>query len=150
MAKKTSSRKKARQVYDALPWYLKAIQAADDVARFGANAATLGYADDIAGYLNGNGGNAERLLTADAIDRAGAAAVAAEALGLMVPNMAMAETPFSATRMVPAAWQGTRGNGARLLGLAGDGLTLGALQSPQVDRQLLGGLHGQLLGFSGR
>ena len=73
MAKKTSSKKKARQVYDDLPWYLKAIQAADDVARFGANAATLGYADDIAGYLNGNGGNAESTACAAMVLMAGRA-----------------------------------------------------------------------------
>lgn len=153
MAKKTSSKKKARQVYDDLPWYLKAIQAADDVARFGANAATLGYADDIAGYLNGNGGDAERLLTADAIDRAGAAALAAETVGTMAPMGGLVNSPMSATRIIPASWTGGQGIGAQLAALGADGLTLGAVQSPQIDRlRLLGNgqPHGPLLGSWGR
>ena len=37
-----------RAAYDALPWYRKIPQAADDTARLVANGATLGYADKLA------------------------------------------------------------------------------------------------------
>lgn len=71
----------AKQEYDQAPWYQQIPQAADDIARAVANGVTFGFADKIAGYLGGEGTEAERELSRQAQERAGLAYNAAELAG---------------------------------------------------------------------
>ncbi len=83
----------ARAAYDALPWYGKAAQAADDTARLVANGATLGYGDKIAAGANtllGGGDYAsnlaiERAASQAAAERAGWAGTADSLAGMAAP-----------------------------------------------------------------
>ena len=127
------------QEYNALPWYQQAGQAADDTVRFLANGMTLGFADKIAGYLGGEGTEAERAKTARARERAGSAATAAEVLGTMAPAGLLARSALSATRFVPATLQGGKGLAARTGALALDGSTLGTIQAFGTDQDVASG-----------
>lgn len=69
------------QEYEQSPWYQQIPQAADDIMRATANGLTFGFADKIAGYLGGEGTEAERKLSADAAERAGLAYNAAQLAG---------------------------------------------------------------------
>ena len=69
------------QEYEQSPWYQQIPQAADDIMRATANGLTFGFADKIAGYLGGEGTEAERKLSADASERAGLAYNAAQLAG---------------------------------------------------------------------
>lgn len=146
----SGDRTPAQAAYDALPWYGQAAQAADDTARLIANGLTLGYADKLAGYMGGEGTDAERAKSAQAKERAGAAGTAAEIIGTMLPAGALAKSALSASRYVP--------QGAGLLGRSAamgvDGAALGAVQATGNDQDVgsgaavgfLGGFGGNLLG----
>jgi hypothetical protein len=140
-----------RQEFDELPWYGKAAQAADDTARFLANGMTLGYADKFAGYMGGEGTEAERAKTAEAKERAGAAGTAAEIVGTMIPAGALTNSALSATRYLPRVAPGLLGRSAAM-GI--DGAALGAVQATGYDQDpttgaavgFAGGFGGNLLG----
>lgn len=139
-----------QQQYDALPWYQKAAQAADDTVRLVANGMTLGFADRFAGYMDGTGTEGERKKTQDARERAGTAGYAAEALGTFAPATALAKSALSTTRLVPATWTGAKGVLGRSAGLAGDGATLGTLQALGNDQDpATGAAFGLASGFGG-
>jgi hypothetical protein len=82
-----------RAAYDALPWYQKIPQAADDTARLVANGATLGFADKLAAAVPAAFGSgdyasnlaAERAASQAAADRAGWAGTADSLLGMAAP-----------------------------------------------------------------
>jgi hypothetical protein len=66
-----------REQYNQLPWYEQAMQAADDVARFGLDTASFGGADKLASLLPGGGTiEEERRKTADARARSTGASTA--------------------------------------------------------------------------
>lgn len=139
--------KSAVEEYNELPWYMQAAQAADDTVRFIANGATLGYADKFAGYMGGEGTEAERAKTARAKERAGSAAVAAELIGSMAPATALAKGASAvglagknlASRTASVATQG---------GLLGAGQAMGYDEDPLMGAGigLLAGAGGNLLG----
>ena len=136
----------AAEEFEQLPWYGKAAQAADDTVRFLANGMTLGYADKIAGYLGGEGTEAERAKTAQAQERAGSAGTAAEILGTLAPVTALSKSALSATRLVPAGMEGMKGLIARSLAMGADSGTLGAVQATGNDTDPI---TGALLGAAG-
>lgn len=144
----------AQQDFNALPWYGQAAQAADDTVRFLANGMTLGYADKFAGYMGGEGTEAERAKTAQAQERAGLAGTAAEIAGTMLPAGALANSALSATKYVPKAWNGIGGLLGRSAAAGADGAMLGAAQATGYDQDVAtgagvgfaGGVGGNLLG----
>lgn len=129
----------AQQAYNDLPWYGKAAQAADDTARFLANGMTLGYADKIAGYLGGEGTEAERAKTAAAQERAGTAGTAAEIVGSLAPVSAMARTGATAASLIPRGVTGGKAFLARLLASGADAGAIGAVQATGHDQDPLTG-----------
>lgn len=145
-AKTSQPAASAKEEYDALPWYGKAAQAADDTMRFLANGMTLGYADKFAGYMNGEGTDAERQKTARAHERAGSAGTAAEIVGTMIPAVTIAATPFSASRYVPSTLKGAAGLLGRSVAAGVDGATLGAVQATGYDTDPM---TGAAIGFAG-
>lgn len=134
---------------DNRPWYAKLGSAADDMVRIGANAATFGYADKLAGYLGGEGTEAERAKTQGARDRAGSAAYAADIGGGLATGMGLANSGVTAMRFVPQGMKGLSGLGARTGAMAVDGAAYGALSATGNDTDvtegaLLGGAAGAL------
>lgn len=83
-----------------------AAQAADDVVRLIASGATLGFADKAAGYLGGEGTDAERAKTQAARDRTGVAGMVAEAGGSMAPAAPVARAVGAAAGFLPRALGG--------------------------------------------
>lgn len=131
------------------PWYAKAGQAVDDIARIGANAVTLGFADKFASYMGGNNLEEERARTSEARDRAGSAAFATDILGMLMPGMAASKavgTAIPALRggsMVPSV-----GREAVAGGIVGTGTAVGNDQSVGENALLgvLGGAGGTVAG----
>lgn len=143
---------------DNSPWYSKLGRAADDMVRIGANAATFGYADKLAGYAGGEGTEAERAKTQGARDRAGSAAYAGDVLGgvagMGIGNAAVGAIPGVAKvgaavgNMLPKA--GVGGLMARTAGMAGQGAAYGALDATGHDTDVgQGALVGALAGGAG-
>lgn len=110
------------------PWYGKLGQAADDIVRLGANAATFGLADRLAGYMNGTGKEAERLKTQEARDRAGSAGIAAEIGGTLLPAGILAKGIGAVT---PAM-----GLAGRTASNVAQGAALGAVDAAGNDRDI--------------
>lgn len=104
-------------------------QAADDTVRFLANGMTLGFADQLAGYLGGEGTEAERQKTADAKERAGLAGDVAELVGTLLPVGAVAKSPIAATRFIPKSATGLKGLAYRSLATGADGSLIGGIQA---------------------
>jgi hypothetical protein len=77
------------EAYNELPWYAQAGQAADDTVRFLANGMTFGMADRFAGMMNGEGTDAERARTEEAMARAGTAGTAANIVGGVMTGSAL-------------------------------------------------------------
>jgi hypothetical protein len=140
----------ATEEYNSLPWYGQAAQAADDTMRFLANGMTLGYADKIAGYLGGEGTEAERMKTARAKERAGVAGDVAEVVGMYAPTSAIAKSALSATRLVPETLKGAKGLLARSLAMGSDGAAIGAVQATGNDTDpVTGAMYGLASGVGG-
>lgn len=144
----------ASEEFTNLPWYGQAAQAADDTVRFLANGMTLGYADKIAGYMNGEGTEAERAKTTKAHERAGLAGDAAEVVGTLLPAGALAKSALSATQYVPKTLTGIPGLLGRSAAVGADGALLGAAQATGYDQDpttgamigAAGGVGGNILG----
>jgi len=85
-----------------------AAQAADDTVRLIASGATLGFADKAAGYLGGEGTQAERAKTQGARDRSGfIPSLAAEGLGAVLPASQVAKgVSMAASGFLPRALGG--------------------------------------------
>jgi hypothetical protein len=131
------------------PWYSKLGQAADDIVRIGANAATFGMADRLAGFMEGTGKEAERAKTQAARDRAGSAGLAAEIGGTLAPAGILAKGVGAIT---PAM-----GLAGRTASNVAQGAALGAADAAGNDRDIakgaafgaaaggLGGLAGEAI-----
>lgn len=113
------------------PWYGKLGQAADDIVRLGANAATFGLADRLAGYMGGTGKEAERLKTQESRDRAGSAGMAAEIGGTLLPAGILAK---GVGAVAP-----TLGIAGRTASNIAQGAALGAADAAGNDRDIATG-----------
>lgn len=136
--------------YNAMPWYQQAGQAADDVVRMIANGATFGYADKLAGYMNGDGTEAERAKSDEAHQRAGFAGTTAEIAGSMATGKGLADAGLTAMKLVPKAASGLFGLGARTGAAAVDGAAYGALNATGHDTDVgEGAKMGAIFGTGG-
>ncbi|RVG01740.1 hypothetical protein CN172_04335 [Sinorhizobium meliloti] len=137
------------------PWYQQAAQAADDTVRLLASGITFGYADKLAGYLGGEGTEAERARTEQARERAGSAGDVAEFAGALATPVGLAGRGVSlAGRFGTGTMTGAKGLAARssLMGVEGAGY--GALTAAGNDQNIaegagygvLGGVGGNLAG----
>ena len=122
------------EAYNQLPWYGKAMQAADDTARLVANGMSLGWADKGSAWLNsklGAGDYAtnlaqERQADADASARAGLAGTLDGIAGMVAPGSAvgkLAGALGAASKAVPIAG---RVLGSGVVQNAATGAALGA------------------------
>ncbi len=127
------------------------VQAADDIVRLIANGASFGYADKLAGSMNGTGTDAERARSAEAGNRAGLAGKVAEIGGA-------AATPIAAGRMGlslvgalgSGALKGATGLFARTGLAATEGAGYGALGASGHDTDISdGALLGAVFGAGG-
>ncbi|EIM25755.1 hypothetical protein [Microvirga lotononidis] len=136
---------------DNRPWYKKAGEAADDIVRIAADGLTFGYADKLAGYLGGEGTDAERAKTQAARDRAGSAGLATDIGATIVPGVGLAKAGITAARVVPGvAAKGAKGLAARSAAMAADGAALGALSATGHDTDVGdGALYGAIGGAVG-
>lgn len=133
----------------AQPWYSQLGQAADDIVRLGANAATLGLADRLAGWAGGEGLQAEQAKSEAAADRAGLAGTVAQIGGTMLPAGALAKGVSAA---VPALANtgGVFGLAGRTGSMAAQGAALGATEAAIGDKSVGGGAaYGALAGALG-
>lgn len=121
------------------PWYAQAGQAADDIARLIANGASFGYADKLAGYMNGTGTEAERDLSQQAKERAGSAGTVAELGGAIATPVGMAGRGLTLMRGAPMAMKGAGGLLARTGLMAGEGAGYGALTAAGNDQDIATG-----------
>jgi len=100
--------------YDALPWYGQAARAADDIVRSVANGMTFGFADKLAGAINGTGTETERSKSQEALDRAGSAGAVAEIGGAVATPVLAARNGLAlAGRFGTDAMGSLTGLGAR-------------------------------------
>lgn len=145
----------AREAYNQLPWYQQAAQAADDTIRYIANGASFGYADKLAGYMNGDGTEAERAKSAAAMDRAGSAGTAANIVGAVAAPVGIAgQGATLAGRLGTGAMQGIPGLAARSGLMAAEGAGYGGLTAAGNDQNigagagygLVGGAAGNVVG----
>lgn len=133
----------AQTAFDALPMWQKPLQAADDLVRLAANGMTFGFADKIAGYMGGEGTEAERARTEDARTRAGGAGLVAELGGGIATPAGLAKAKLTATRLPGAI--------GRIGGLAADGAVIGVADALGNDRDVMtGAALGAGLGAAGQ
>lgn len=133
----------AQSEFDALPTWQKPFKAADDLVRLAADGMTFGFADKLAGYMSGDGTEAERAKTADAMSRAGSAGLAAELGGGLATPAGLANTGITAVRLPGAL--------GRLGGLAADGAAIGVADALGHDQDVTtGAALGAGLGAAGQ
>lgn len=138
---------------DDQPWYSKLGQAADDIVRLGANAATLGLADRLAGWAGGEGLAAEQAKSQAASDRAGTAGTVAQIGGMMLPAGALAKGVSAAVPALAKAG-GTLGLLGRTGSMAAQGGALGATEAAIGDKDIgqgaaIGALSGAIGNVAG-
>lgn len=141
----------AKAAFDDLPWYLKPVQAADDIVRLAADGATFGYADKLAGAMGSGGTEVERAKTAAASERAGGAGTVAEIGGAMAVPLSAAKNGVSLVgRFGSSAVKGIKGLAARA-GLGGvEGAGYGAASAAGHDEDVgKGALIGAAAGAGG-
>lgn len=133
------------------PWYVDAAQAADDMARLAAQGFTFGYADKLAGYLSGEGTEAERAKTQEARKRAGLAGTVGEVGSAVALPLGLASKGITlAGRGGTAAMTGGRGLAARTGLMATEGAGYGALAASGNDQDIkTGALIGAVGGGAG-
>jgi len=151
LARRQQMTQEASQAQPEAPWYQQAGQAADDVVRLLANGATFGYADKLAGYMGGEGTEAERALTEDARERAGSAGTAAELVGAIATPVGLARQGATlAGRFGTGAMTGAPGLAARSGLMAAEGAGYGALTATGNDQDVQqGAILGALGGAAG-
>lgn len=133
----------AQAEFDALPMWQKPLKAADDLVRLAANGMTFGFADKIAGYMGGDGTEAERAKTEDARTRAGGAGLVAEIGGGIATPAGLAKAGLTATRLPGVV--------GRLGGLAADGAAIGVADALGNDQDVMtGAALGAGLGAAGQ
>lgn len=119
------------------------LQTADDLVRLAANGITFGFADKIAGYMDGTGTEAERARSESARDRQGMLGTAAEIGGSLVGPLGLAKAGLTATRLP--------GMAGRYGGLAADGAAIGVADALGNDRDVMtGAAAGAALGAAGQ
>lgn len=119
------------------------LQTADDLVRLAANGITFGFADKIAGYMDGTGTEAERARSEGARDRQGMLGTAAEIGGSLVAPLGLARAGLTATRLP--------GMIGRYGGLAADGAAIGVADALGNDRDVAtGAATGAALGAAGQ
>lgn len=119
------------------------LQTADDLVRLAANGITFGFADKIAGYMDGTGTEAERARSEGARDRQGMLGTAAEIGGSLVAPLGLARAGLTATRLP--------GMIGRYGGLAADGAAIGVADALGNDRDVTtGAATGAALGAAGQ
>jgi hypothetical protein len=139
-----------QQEFEKLPWYGKLGRAADDMVRLAADGASFGYADKISGYLNGNGTDKERALTAAARQRAGYAAPVAEIGGALGTGLGASGAGLTAAKLVPQGAKGLMGLGARTAAMGAEGAGYGALNAKGHDEDVgTGAMYGAAAGALG-
>ncbi len=132
------------QIYESLPWYQQAGQAADDIVRATANGLTFGFADKLAGYMGGEGTAAERAKSADARRRAGLAYDAAQLAGGVRTALSAGNAGLTLLgRGGTSAMTGPLGVAARTGLAATEGAGYGALDALGNDTDLT---YGALIG----
>lgn len=133
--------------FEQLPWYLKPVQAADDIVRKTVNGITVGYADKLASYMNGTPIEEERQRSADAGTRAGSAGTVAEIGGMALPMLAAPAAVPAVMARVPAAAGATGRLLAGGTAAAAEGSAWGALEASGHDRDIVdGAIDGAILG----
>lgn len=134
--------------YEAMPWYSKAGTATDDVMRAIANGMTFGFADKLAGTINGEGTEAERAKTAEAAMRGGSASTAATIGGSLATGLGAARNGATLIgRFGTGAMTGAKGLGARAGLAAAEGAGYGALSAVGQDQDISdGALLGAIMG----
>lgn len=141
----------AEPMQEDAPWYQDAAQAADDMVRLAASGMTFGFADKIAGYLGGEGTEAERAKTEDARQRAGSAGTVAEIAGGVATPMGLAGRGATlAGRLGTGAMTGAKGLAARSALMGAEGAGYGALTAAGNDQDIATGAGiGALAGVGG-
>ena len=127
------------------------MQAADDIVRLIANGASFGYADKLAGAMNGTGKDAERALSAEAGNRAGLAGKVAEIGGAAALPIGMGKAGLSLVGgLGSGALKGATGLAARTGLAATEGAGYGALGASGHDTNISdGALLGAVFGAGG-
>lgn len=154
--KAAHERVRAAKEFDLLPWYLKALVAANDSARIFANQVTFDQADRLSAWLNGTSLDAERGATNRAIGRAGNAV---PALGLIAafaqPTMAapkllkalrgmtglLGRSAFTGTQVAAYSGLGAGLKGQPIMPSAFEGFALGTAGNALGEK--IGGLLGR-------
>ncbi|WP_181165268.1 MULTISPECIES: HNH endonuclease signature motif containing protein [unclassified Mesorhizobium] len=135
--------------FDALPGYLKPLVALNDTVRLMADGATLGYSDKFAARMNSliSGSNyeeelaAERARTQDALDRAGPAGTAAEALGAYLSGRGLGEAGITLSgRFGTATMEGLSGLLARTGLMGAEGAAYGGVEAAGRDESIVSGV----------
>lgn len=133
--------------FNSLPWPSRLGTAADDVVRLMANGATFGFADKAAGYVGGEGTEAERAKSQAAHERAGLAGTAAEITGAVLPGLGAYNAGLTASRLVPEALTGIPGFLGRTAASAADAAGYGALSAAGHDQDIgQGAMTGAAIG----
>lgn len=132
----------AQSEFKDAPAWIKPFMAADDVARVGANAATLGFADKAIGALTGND---EAMRTAAVRSRMGGAQIPADIMGSLA-------LPTGVPGAVAKIGGGGLVRGATgLLAGAGEGAVQGGVQAYNQDKPVIeGALPGAIGGGVGQ
>lgn len=132
----------AKNVGSAIMDPMQALQKADDGVRMLANGASFGFADKLAGYMNGTGTEAERERSGQAKERLGPVTSSGlEIAGSMAPVGALMKAGVTATA-IPKVPQ--------FIGSVMDGSALGALSAYGNDTDVLTGAgFGALGGAAG-
>jgi hypothetical protein len=149
----------AQAEFEAMPWYGKAGQAAQDIARIGVDGLTYGYGDKLGakmGELAGAGSYDDNIAklraeTEAARARSGMAGTVADIGGQILGPSKL----LGAAKMLPGA--GAVGSalskvpGAKTLSAVGGGAGLGALNAAGHDQDITGGaVIGGAAGLAGR
>lgn len=141
----------APEPQDERPWYEKAGEAVGDTVRLMADAGSFGMADRLAGYMSGEGVEAERAKTEEARKRAGWAGTAAEMVGGGGAALGLAKKGLTAARLVPGSATGLGGAIGRTAAMAADGAAMGAASAAGHDEDVgTGAILGAGAGAAGK
>lgn len=134
----------AASQFENIPAWQQPLVAADDIARLLASGLTFGYADKLAGYLGGEGTEAERARTEQARQRAGGAGTAAEIAGAVAVPLSAAKSGATLLgRFGTASMPGLGGVLSRAGLGAVEGAGYGALTASGNDQDIgQGALYG--------
>lgn len=133
----------AKDLYGVATDPMGSLRKADDSVRTLANGMTFGYADKLAGNMNGTGTEAERAKSTAARDRLGTTGLATEIVGSLALPLGAAKAGITAANIPGAV--------GKYGGLLLDGAAYGALDAAGHDRSIAEGAGmGGLLGLGGQ